>query len=101
MHLRSTVYGDVLVTDNTTAVDQVTRIVFENATVRQGVDGEVFVNFKVAGVPVYSVFSGNTRQSSTLTSGSPFGDLELDVLTVTAFPVLTELSTPSTFIGAI
>lgn len=97
----STVYGDVLVTDNTTAVDQVTRIVFENATVRQGVDGEVFVNFKVAGVPVYSIFSGNTRQSSTLTSGSPFGDLELDVLTVTAFPVLTELSTPSTFIGAI
>lgn len=97
----STVYGDVLVTDNTTAVSQVTRIVFENATVRQGVDGEVIVNFNEAGVAVYSIFNGDTRQSATLTSGSPFGDLGLDVLTVTAFPDFPELTTYSTLIGAI
>ena len=72
-----TVYGDILVADADTSVAQVTRIVFENATVRRGIDGEAIVNFKEAGVTVdemnrYATINGRTLLSSwTNGGGSP------------------------------
>ena len=47
----ATVYGDVLVAEGETSVAQVSRIVFENARVRKGIDGEVIVNFRRPGSP--------------------------------------------------
>jgi len=99
----ATVYGDVLVADADTSVARVSRIVFENAKIRKGIDGEVIVNFKEAGVTVdemnrYAVVNARTRLSPwTNGGGSPTGGLGLDVVTPQALGALAEFPQYSSF----
>ena len=100
-----TVYGDILVADADTSVAQVTRIVFENATVRRGVDGEAIVNFKEAGVTVdemnrYATINGRTRLSSwTNGGGSPSAMPGLEIVEPQTLGLLTGFPNYSAFIG--
>jgi len=101
-----TVYGDVLVTDQNTTVTQVSRIVFENATIRRGVEGEVIVNFKQADsvsndeLNNYSILNGRTLLSPwTNGGGSPFGDLGINVTIAADLPDAPVFETCSTFKG--
>ncbi len=103
----STVYGDVLVADADTSVTKVTRIVFENATVRKGIDGEAIVNFKEAGTSDdemnrYAVVNGRTRLSAwTNGGGSQSGCPGLTAMSASVLPDLADLPAFSTFIGAV
>ena len=101
----STVYGDVLVADADTSVAQVSRIVFENAKIRNGIDGEVIVNFKEAGVTDeemdrYAVVNGRTRLSSwTNGGGGQSATPGLEVVSPDGIAALPEIGNHSTFIG--
>ena len=101
----STVYGDVLVADADTSVSQVSRIVFENATIRRGIEGEVIVRFKEAGVSVdemnrYATINGRTRLSSwTNGGGSPSGMPGLEVCEPQTIGLLAEFPSYSSFMG--
>ena len=100
-----TVYGDVLVADADTSVAQVTRIVFENATIRRGIEGEVIVRFKEAGVSVdemnrYATINGRTRLSSwTNGGGSPSVMPGLEVCEPQTMGLLAEFPNYSSFMG--
>ena len=101
----STVYGDVLVADADTSVAQVSRIVFENATIRRGIDGEVIVRFKEAGVTVdemnrYATINGRTRLSPwTNGGGSPSAIPGLEVCEPQTMELLAEFPDYSSFMG--
>lgn len=101
----ATTYGDVLVADADTAVDKVTRIVFENAKIRKGIDGEVIVNFKEAEVTNdemnrYAVVNARTRLSSwTNGGGSPSSGLGKELITLGGLPELILFPKYSSFIG--
>ena len=101
----STVYGDVLVADADTSVAQVSRIVFENATIRRGIDGEVIVRFKEAGVTVdemnrYATINGRTRLSPwTNGGGSPSAIPGLEVCEPQTIGLLAEFPNYSSFMG--
>ena len=101
----STVYGDILVADADTSVAQVSRIVFENATIRRGIDGEVIVRFKEAGVTVdemnrYATINGRTRLSSwTNGGGSPSAMPGLEIVEPQTLGLLTGFPNYSAFIG--
>ena len=101
----STVYGDVLVADSDTSVPKVSRIVFENARVRKGIDGEVIVNFKEAGVTNeeidrFAVLNGRTRLSSwTNGGGSPSADPGLEVIKSGELSEWPTINNHTTFIG--
>lgn len=101
----STVYGDVLVADADTSVAQVSRIVFENATIRRGIEGEVIVRFKEAGVTVdemnrYATINGRTRLSSwTNGGGSPSAIPGLEIVEPQTLGLLTGFPNYSAFIG--
>ena len=98
-------YGDVLVADQNTSVAKVTRIVFENATIRKGVDGEVIVNFNETELSReefsnYSIINGRTRLSPwTNGGGSPFGNLGRNIVFITALPDAPVFEPYSIFIG--
>jgi hypothetical protein len=100
-----TVYGDVLVADADTSVAQVTRIVFENATIRRGIEGEVIVRFKEAGVTVdemnrYATINGRTRLSPwTNGGGSPSAIPGLEVCEPQTIGLLAEFPNYSSFMG--
>lgn len=101
----STVYGDVLVADAEKSVSKVTRIVFENATIRKGIDGEVIVNFKDAEVTNdemnrYAVVTARTRLSSwTNGGGSPSGGLGRETVSAPPLPALIAFQSYSSFVG--
>lgn len=82
----SMVYADMLVADSDTSVERVTRLVFENAHIRKGIDGEVIVNFKPAGttneeMDCYVIINARTRLSSwTNGGGSPTGGLGTNLI---------------------
>lgn len=101
----STVYGDVLVADADTSVAQVSRIVFENASIRRGIDGEVIVHFKEAGVTVdemnrYATINGRTRLSPwTNGGGSPSAIPGLEVCEPQTIGLLAEFPNYSSFMG--
>ena len=101
----STVYGDVLVADAETSVARVSRIVFENARIRRGIDGEVIVNFKDAGVTDeefdrYAIVNGRTRLSPwTNGGGGPSATPGLAVETHASPVPFPEIAGYSTFIG--
>lgn len=101
----STVYGDVLVADADTSVSQVSRIVFENATIRRGIEGEVIVRFKEAGVTVdemnrYATINGRTRLSPwTNGGGSPSAIPGLEVCEPQTIGLLAEFPNYSSFMG--
>ena len=81
------------------------RIVFENATIRKGVDGEVIVNFNGTELSReefsnYSIINGRTRLSPwTNGGGSPFGNLGLNVMIIPAIPAAPTFEIYSTFKG--
>ena len=87
------------------AVEKVTRIVFENAKIRKGVDGEVIVNFKEAEVTNdemnrYAVVNARTRLSSwTNGGGSPSSGLGKELITMGVLPELILFPKYSSFIG--
>ena len=101
----STVYGDILVADADTSVAQVSRIVFENATIRRGIEGEVIVHFKEAGVTVdemnrYATINGRTLLSSwTNGGGSPSAMPGLSVCMPSKLGLLEGFLNYSSFIG--
>ena len=96
----ATTYGDVLVADQNTSVAKVTRIVFENATIRKGVDGEVIVNFNETELSREEVINGRTRLSPwTNGGGSAFGNLGRNIVHITVLPELPAFEPYSTFIG--
>ena len=101
----STVYGDVLVADADTSVAQVSRIVFENATIRRGIAGEVIVRFKEAGVSVdemnrYATINGRTRLSSwTNGGGSPSAMPGLEMVEPQTLGLLDGFPNYSAFMG--
>ena len=101
----STVYGDVLVADAETSVAQVSRIVFENASIRRGIEGEVIVRFKEAGVTVdemnrYATINGRTRLSPwTNGGGSPSAIPGLEVCEPQTIGLLAEFPDYSSFMG--
>lgn len=101
----STVYGDVLVADADSSVAKVSRIVFENAHIRKGIDGEVIVNFKDAGVTDeefdrYAVINGRTRLSPWTNGGGGQSAMPgLTVETHTEPSALVVIENYSTFIG--
>ncbi|MBQ0031173.1 MAG: hypothetical protein KBT68_00055, partial [bacterium] len=101
----STVYGDVLVADADTSVAKVSRIVFENAHIRKGIEGEVIVNFKDAGVTDeefdrYAVINGRTRLSPWTNGGGGQSAMPgLEVETHAEPPALAVIENYSTFIG--
>ena len=101
----STVYGDVLVADAETSVAQVSRIVFENASIRRGIEGEVIVRFKEAGVTVdemnrYATINGRTRLSPwTNGGGSPSAIPGLEVCEPQTMGLLAEFPNYSSFMG--
>ena len=103
----ATVYGDILVADEDTSVAKVTRIVFENAKIRKGIDGEVIVNFKEAGVTDdemndYAVVNARTRLSPwTNGGGSQSAMPGLEIETAQEIPELAEFPQYSSFIGQI
>ena len=98
-------YGDVLVADQNTSVAKVTRIVFENATIRKGIEGEVIINFKQTEISReefsnYSIVNGRTRLSPwTNGGGSPFGNLGRNIVHITTMPEPPAFEHYSTFIG--
>lgn len=100
-----TVYGDVLVADADTSVAKVTRIVFENAHIRKGIEGEVIVNFKEAGVTNdemdrYAVINGRTVLSSwTNGGGSQSADPGLQVEIWPEIALFAEMDNYSTFMS--
>ena len=101
----SIVYGDVLVADADTSVAKVSRIVFENAHIRKGIEGEVIVNFKDAGVTDeefdrYAVINGRTRLSPWTNGGggqSAMPGLEVEI--PPEIPELAAINIYSTFYG--
>lgn len=101
----ATVFGDVLVADMDTSIAKVSRIIFENARIRKGIDGEVIVNFKEAGVTNdelshYAIVNGRTRLSSwTNGGGSPSAMLGQTVFRVGDIPQWVQIEIYSTFIG--
>ena len=101
----STVFGDVLVADADTSVSKVSRIVFENAHIRKGIEGEVIVNFKDAGVTDeefdrYAVINGRTRLSPWTNGGGGQSAMPgLEVETHAEPPPLAVIENYSTFIG--
>ena len=101
----ATVYGDVLVADAETSVAKVSRLVFENAKIRKGIDGEVIVNFKEAGVTNeelsrFAVINGRTRLSSWTNGGGSASAMPgLEICLVPAPPEWQEIDNSSTFIG--
>ena len=101
----STVYGDILVADADTSVAQVSRIVFENATIRRGIDGEVIVRFKEAGVTVdemnrYATINGRTRLSPWTNGGGSSSAMPgLTVCEPQTIGLLAEFPQYSSFIG--
>lgn len=101
----STVYGDVLVADADTSVAKVSRIVFENARIRRGIEGEVIVNFKDAGVTDeefdrYAVINGRTRLSPWTNGGGGQSAMPgLIVETHASPPAPVVIENYSTFIG--
>ena len=101
----ATVYGDVLVADADTSVAKVSRIVFENAKIRKGIDGEVIVNFKEAGVTDdemnrYAIVNGRTRLSPwTNGGGSPTASPGLEVCVPWVMIVIPDMPNFSTFMG--
>lgn len=101
----STVYGDVLVADADTSVAQVSRIVFENASIRRGIEGEVIVRFKEAGVTVdemnrYATINGRTRLSPwTNGGGSQSAIPGLEVCEPQTIGLLAEFPDYSSFMG--
>ena len=98
----ATTYGDVLVADQNTSVAKVTRIVFENATIRKGVDGEVINETELSREEFssYSVINGRTRLSPwTNGGGSAFGNLGRNIVHITDMPDLPAFEPYSTFIG--
>ena len=101
----STVYGDVLVADAETSVAKVSRIVFENAKIRKGIDGEVIVNFKDAGVTDeefdrYAIVNGRTRLSPWTNGGGSSSALPgMTVEKHAEPPALAAIENYSTFIG--
>ncbi len=100
-----TVYGDVLVADADTSVAQVSRIVFENATIRQGIAGEVIVRFKEAGVSVdemnrYATINGRTRLSSWTNGGGSLSAMPgLEMVEPQTLGLLDGFPNYSAFIG--
>ena len=101
----STVYGDVLVADADTSVAKVSRIVFENAHIRKGIEGEVIVNFKDAGVTDeefdrYAVINGRTRLSPwTNGGGGQSATPGLEVEIPPEIPEFSAINIYSTFYG--
>ena len=101
----SVVYGEVVVADAYTSVAQVSRIVFENAAIRHGIDGEAIVHFKEAGVTVdemnrYATINGRTRLSPwTNGGGSPSGMPGLTVCEPQALEPLAGFPNYSSFVG--
>ena len=101
----ATVFGDVLVADGTTSVPKVTRLVFENASVRMGVDGEAIVNFRKAGpanAPYvgFAVVNARTRLSPWTNGGGSVSALPgLEGMTLAALAPLADLCGHSVFIG--
>ncbi len=102
----NTVFGDVLITDQTTTVAQATRIVFENATIREGIDGEVIVNFRKADfisnseMNNFAVLHGRTKLSPwTNGGGSPFGNIGRNFVTAYAINQFVTIENYSTFNG--
>ena len=63
--------GAILVTDQNATVTNIKSIVFENATIREGEQGEVIVNFPDPAVIShnYSVLNGRTRLSAWINGG--------------------------------
>ena len=100
-----TVYGDVLVADADTSVAKVTRIVFENAWVRKGIDGEAIVRFREAGVTDgemdrYAVVNARTRLSSWTNGGGGTSAIPgLSVEAHEAIQALAAIELYSTFKG--
>ncbi len=101
-----TVYGDILVADTENSVTQVNRIVFENATIREGIDGEVIVNFKEADfvtnaeLNAFAVLNGQTRLSPANNGGgSPWGNIGLNLIIAYTIPQFVTINNYSTFKG--
>lgn len=100
------VYGDILVADQTTSVAQVSRIVFENASIREGDAGEVIVNFHNPGVSDetmrnYSLINGKTRLSSWINGGGSAGGGSGTALSGGEPPEINPIDNFSTFKGEI
>lgn len=97
------VFGDVLVADQTTSVAKVSRIIFENASIREGDAGEVIVNFHDPGISDetlrnFSMLNGKTRLSSWINGGgSPGGDSGLEI--TGDLPAVNDFENFSTFKG--
>ena len=77
------------------------RIVFENATIRRGIEGEVIVRFKEAGVTVdemnrYATINGRTRLSPWTNGGGMPG---LEVCEPQTIGLLAEFPNYSSFMG--
>lgn len=98
------VYGDILVADQSTSIAQVNRIVFENASIREGDAGEVIVNFHNPGISDetmrnYSLINGKTRLSPWINGGgSPGGDSGVEN-SGGDLPAVHPIDNFSTFIG--
>ncbi len=101
-----TVYGDILVADNENSISQVSRIVFENATIREGIDGEVIINFKDADfvsnaeLNAFAVLNGQTKLSAwTNGGGSPTGNIGTNIVTIYSIPEFINIENYSTLKG--
>lgn len=101
----ATVFGDVLVADADSSVAKVSRIVFENAHIRKGIDGEVIVNFKEAGVTNeemcrYAVINGRTRLSSWTNGGGSISAIPgKKFINLGEFSAWVAINNYTTFIG--
>ena len=78
-------YGAVAATDGSTVIPEVRRLVFANATLTAGADGEATVSFNGGGTGGEEMFNGVQMLSASLSTtrsggGSPGGDsgVELD-----------------------
>lgn len=93
--------GAILATDQNVTVTNIKSIVFENATIREGEQGEVIVNFPDPAVIShnYSVLNGRTRLSAWINGGgSASGGLTIFFEQETIEPV-SIWETHSNFIG--